>query len=306
MFKKPHWISVAPITSLAIGLTTRPAVAQQTWQQHQQMLAWQHHQQMLAWHQYQQMLAWQRHQQTLARQQQVPTLKPRYVAKGTPSQTRALSTANNRGGVPSSLRTPRSQSPATYMSPKLPAIAGGSTRDRKLMSATPSQSPESWNENAKKSAPTFKGVRTANPFTGETTRKPPTVPNYPNGQRGLWYNPYGEGRDNNVYRPSPDGKSRYLTDPQSAARPFSKPLPDPQSAARPFSMPRTFLNPPPIRLTPGWPKGVTPPPMWPIARDALKYGATQAETAYKEGAKLSGLSPQTIILKGLFKSEVAQ
>ncbi len=52
------------------------------------------------------------------------------------------------------------------------------------------------------SPPTFGGVRTADPFRGTNIRRPPTLPNYSNGQRGYWHNPYNGARDNNVYRPS--------------------------------------------------------------------------------------------------------
>jgi hypothetical protein len=55
--------------------------------------------------------------------------------------------------------------------------------------------------------PTFRGVRAADPFSGTATRRPPTRPNYPGGQRGYWHNPYNNRRDNNVYRPS---QSRYI------------------------------------------------------------------------------------------------
>jgi hypothetical protein len=59
----------------------------------------------------------------------------------------------------------------------------------------------------------YRGVRTADPFRGTTVRQSPLPPNYPGGQRGRWYNPYGTGRDNNVVRPSPNGRSRYMYDP---------------------------------------------------------------------------------------------
>ncbi len=69
---------------------------------------------------------------------------------------------------------------------------------------------------SRSSESTYSGVRTVNPFNGTTVRTPPTAPNYSTGNRGKWYNPYNEGRDNNVYGPSPyNGKSRYFYDPNA-------------------------------------------------------------------------------------------
>jgi hypothetical protein len=68
-------------------------------------------------------------------------------------------------------------------------------------------------------APTYGGVRTGNPFDGTNVRRPPTAPSYPGGYRGRWYNPFGTGRDNNVFGPSPyNGRSRYFYDPNATKR----------------------------------------------------------------------------------------